>query len=99
MRPLVQSTPLRRALRVPVLPARVKLISPCLSFKRINQQRTRVEIAKVDHVDGRLEVLTRLLVVPSADARGQTLQPIRRTDGMASVAARVTLPPGEKDGL
>src|SRR5258706_304874 len=99
MRPLVQSAPLRCALRVPVLPARMKFISACLSFKSINQQRARVEILKVDHVDSRLEVLARLLVIPSASPRRQTLQPIRRPDRMAGIAARVALTPGKEDRL
>ena len=70
-----------------------------LRRQRVHQKVASLRVAGNDLPLSRLKVEARLLVVPSGGTRRNSLQPKRRANRMANVAARVARTLGQKDRL
>src|ERR1700752_4374846 len=97
--PVRQELPLRIALRLPVLAARVERDAARFLRERHGQQAALDRPAGEGEALGHLEVLPRLLVIPGLCAWRQLLQPKRRATLVADDAACVPRPLLEEERL
>src|SRR5579864_724563 len=97
--PLRHRLPLRIALRVPMFAAVMEWIAARFGRQWMHEQLAGHRIARNHLAQSRFEIAPRLSVVPRRSARRQALQPKRSAARMADIAASVSRPFGQEDGL